>query len=211
MADIKTEVQSIRDFVSTELPNTKFYLQNMPDKFSINELAIELVNSKAETETAYHYRLDRTYQIVYFGSNKLDCLSKMQAVERKINDQQLIELQGKARYLRIGSFSLSQSFKTETTGVYAVIGMLEAELREARTQEVFTKIQSVTPTTISKSDASTWGMIDGSNTPDTYGDGFTFEDIEAGATVYTRGTELKGDGFTFAELEAGGVIIKEDD
>lgn len=144
MADIKTEVQSIRDFVAPELPGAAFKLQNMPDTYKAGELVIELVGSKTETETGYHYRLDRTFQLVYFGTSKLDCLTKMQAVERKINDKQMIPLG--TRYLRIGSFSLSQSFKTETTGVYAVIGILEAETREARTQEVFTKIQDVNAT-----------------------------------------------------------------
>ena len=138
------EVQSIRDFVAPELLGATFKLQNMPDTYKAGELAIELVGSKPESETGFHYRLDRTFQLVYFGANKLDCLTKMQAVERKINDKQMIPLG--TRYLRIGSFSLSQSFKTETTGVYAVIGMLEAEIREARTQGVVNKVTGVETT-----------------------------------------------------------------
>lgn len=149
MADIKTEIQSIRDFVAPELPGVTFKLQNMPDTYKAAELAIELVRSATDTETASSYRIDQTYQLVYFGASQLDCLTKMQAVERKMNDKQIIPLGSTARYMRIGSFSLSQSFKTETTGVYAVIGMLEAELRESRTQETYEPINNLeTDTTV---------------------------------------------------------------
>ncbi|MBT2714737.1 hypothetical protein [Bacillus sp. ISL-57] len=149
MADIKTEIQSIRDFVAPELPGATFKLQNMPDTYKVAELAIELVRSTTNTETASSYRIDQTYQLVYFGTSQLDCLTKMQAVERQMNDKQIIPLGSTARYIRIGSFSLSQSFKTETTGVYAVIGMLEAELRESRTQETYEPINNLeTDTTV---------------------------------------------------------------
>ncbi|MED3832932.1 hypothetical protein [Peribacillus frigoritolerans] len=143
MADIKTEIQSIRDFVAPELPGATFKLQNMPDTYKAAELAIELVRSTTNTETASSYRIAQTYQLVYFGTSKLDCLAKMQAVERKLNDQLIIPLGSTARYMRIGSFSLSQSFKTETSGVYAVIGMLETEIRESRTQETYEPINNL--------------------------------------------------------------------
>lgn len=143
MTDIKTEIQSIRDFIAPELPGAAFKLQVMPDTYKAGELAIELVVSKAVTETAASYRIDQTYQLVYFGTSKLDCLTKMQAVERKMNDIQMITLGDTARYMRIGSFSLSQSFKTDTAGVYAVIGMLEAEVRESRTQETYEPINNL--------------------------------------------------------------------
>ncbi|WP_246370113.1 hypothetical protein [Mesobacillus zeae] len=119
----------------------------MPDTYKAAELVIELVGSKAGTETASSYRIDQTYQLVYFGTSKLDCLTKMQAIERLLNDKQMIPLG--ARYLRIGSFSLSQSFKTETTGVFAVIGMLEAEIRETRTYVAYEPINNLeTDTTV---------------------------------------------------------------
>ena len=47
------------------------------------------------------------------------------------------------RYLRVASFSLSSAFKTETTGVFAIIGMLEIKVREARTQQHYDKIEKV--------------------------------------------------------------------
>lgn len=143
MGDLQLNIQSIADFVETELPDVGFHLQYVPEKYKQHELTIELVMSRPTTETAYHYRVNQTYQIVYFGSSKLDCLSKLQTLEKKFIDKQLIPLGETGRYLRIASFSLSQAFKTETTGVYAVIGMLEAEFREARTQNEYEKINVV--------------------------------------------------------------------
>lgn len=147
MEALQLEIQSLADFVEMELIGVRFHLQHMPENYDNHELAIELVSSRPTTETAFHYRLNRTYQLVYFGTNKLDCMSKMQVLERKFNDKQLIPLGQTGRYLRIASFSLSQAFKTDTTGVFAVIGMLEAELREARTQEKYEKINAVDTTT----------------------------------------------------------------
>lgn len=149
MGDLQLEIQSIADFVEPEVPNIEFHLQHMPETYETNEISIELVQSKPATETAYHYRINRTFQLVYFGTSKLDCMTKMQIIERKLYDKQLIPLGQTGRYLRIASFSLSQSFKTETTGVFAIIGMLEAEIREARTQVIHEKINVVdTSTTV---------------------------------------------------------------
>ena len=144
MADIKAEIQSRRDFVAPELTGVTFQLQNMSETYKANVMSIEFGASSPTSETAYHYRLNRTYQLVYFGTSKLDCVTKMQAIERKINDKQDIEIGSTGRYLRVASFSLSNAFKTETTGVYAVIGMLEAKVREPRTQENYEPINNVT-------------------------------------------------------------------
>jgi len=186
MADVKTEVQSIRDFVAPELPGATFKLQHMPDAYKTNELAIELAPSSSTNETRAHYRLNRVYQLAYFGTSKLDCVTKMQELERKFNDKQMIQLGTTGRYLRISSFSLSQSFKTETTGVYAIIGMLEAELRETRTQPQYEKINSVGVTTYTDGTARTWGVIDGTGTPANPNDGFTWDDIESGKTILDK-------------------------
>lgn len=208
MADIKTEIQSIRDFVATELPGVRFHLQYMPDAYKADELAIELGPSSSETETAFHYRLDRTYQLVYFGASKLDCMTKMQAVEHKMNDKQLIPLGDSARYLRIGSFSLSPSFKTDTTGVYAVIGMLEAETREARTQVTYEPVNNMEVSAYTDKTAGAWSTLDGTETPNP-NDGYQWTDVEAGTTV--QGKVASPDGFTWSDIESGKTVFTEED
>lgn len=209
MADIKTEIQSIRDFVASELPGATFKLQNMPDKYKAAELAIELVRSTTNTETASSYRIAQTYQLVYFGTSQLDCLTKMQLVERRMNDKQIIPLGSTARYLRIGSFSLSQSFKTETNGVFSVIGMLEAEIRESRTQIAYESVNNLEVGTYTDKTAGAWSTLDGTETPNNLNDGYQWTDIEAGTTV--QGEVASPDGFTWSDIESGKTVFKEED
>ena len=142
MADIKNEVQSIRDYVGPVLAGVKFHLQSMPTTYAANELSIRFAGSSTASETGYHYRLDRIYQLVYFGASELDCLAKMQTLEQKFNNDQLIPLKGSERHMRLEPFSISAPFKTESN-IYAIIGMLNASLREARTQEVYPPIINV--------------------------------------------------------------------
>ena len=209
MADIKTEIQSIRDFVAPELPGATFKLQNMPDEYKTNELAIDFEGSRPETETAFHYRLDRTYQLVYFGDSKLDCLTKMEAVERKLSQKQMIPIEETARYLRIGSFSLSQPFKTETTGVFAVIGMLEAEAREARAQVTYEPVNNMEVGTYTEKTAAAWSTLDGTETPNNPNDGYQWTDVEAGTTI--QGKVASPDGFTWSDIESGKTVFTEED
>ncbi|MEH6941681.1 hypothetical protein [Bacillus sp. JJ722] len=143
MADITNEITSIRDFVAPHITGVKFHLQNMPEAYKAGELAIDFATGKGVSETGVSYRLDRTFQIVYFGTSGADCLRKMAPLEQQFNHAQMIHIKGTTRYLRIGSFSLSQSFKTETTGVHAIIGMLEVNLRELRPQPDSEKIENV--------------------------------------------------------------------
>lgn len=186
MADIKNEVQSVRDYVGPVLAGvTRYHLQNIPSTYVAGEMSIRFAGSASETETAYHYRRDLRFQIVYFGANELDCLAKMQALETNFNNDQLIPIKGSARYLRLEPFSMSEPFKTSTTGVYAIIGTLEAKLREARPQPVSEPINNVGITTFTEDNASTFGVIDGTATPNP-NDGFTWDDIENGNTIFDK-------------------------
>lgn len=180
----------------------------MPTTYVANELAIEYVNGLSESETGYHYRIDRTFQLVYFGTSALDCVMKVAPVERLFNNARTIPLKGTTRYLRIGSFSLSQAFKTES-GVYAIIGMLAVSLREARDQPTYTKIGAINTRTYTDKTISTWAVIDGSETPDITSDGYTWESVESGQT-FVGTTPIEG-GFTWSDIESGKTVFTEGD
>lgn len=115
----------------------------MPKTYKVGAITIDFADGKSVSETGVSYRLDRTLQIVYFGASGADCLRKGQILEREFNNAQTIQLKGTARYLRIGSFSLSRPFETETTGVFAIIGMLEVNVRELRTQPTYDKMENI--------------------------------------------------------------------
>lgn len=132
MADIVTEVESLRDFVVDPTLYSRIWMQTMPAKYEAGQLSIRFTGGGTASETGYHYRLDREYQFVYFGTSELDCIRKGTVLQRKLNSKHAIKLKGSERYIRVGPFSLSQPFKTEGGEVFAIIGMLQAELREAR-------------------------------------------------------------------------------
>ena len=146
MASIINEVESVGDFIAPVFPGAAVSYQNVPIEPAANDLVVRYLTSDNTTETGYHYRLNRDYQIVYFAQNEFACLQKFEALERHINDTLVIPLKNSDRYLRLESFAFSQPFKTEAGTVSAVIGVLSAHLREARTQQTFEKINNVDST-----------------------------------------------------------------
>lgn len=136
------EQESVGDFIKVALPSIALKYE-VPDKPAKNNIVVRLLSSDSESETRYHYRIDRDYQIVVYGVDAQDVLAKMDVIERKANDgTTLIPMKDSKRYIRIGSFSFSTAFKTEG-GLYARLGVLSTEVREARTQEQYDKIMHV--------------------------------------------------------------------
>lgn len=147
MADIKNEIDSLADYLEAKLVGVKC-LNHMPAKYIPRQAVIQLQSSGNNLETGLHYRLERRFQIVYFGEKEIDCITNMNLLEQQLNNDMVVPLRGateETRYLRIGSFSLSQPFKTEG-GVFAIVGVLNATVREKRPQIQYDKINSVNAT-----------------------------------------------------------------
>jgi hypothetical protein len=139
---IVTDIESIEIYVQPLFPSTTIYLQYIPSQPTARSLSIRFQNGGTETETLYHMARNREYQIVYFGSSNIDVLAKMDALDRKLNNDLLIPIKDSLRYLRVESFSLSQPFKTEN-GIDTMIGVLSVTVREARDQQQYEKIMNV--------------------------------------------------------------------
>ena len=146
MADIVQEVESLRNFVADSTLYSRIWMQTLPAQYKSGELSIRFIGDDTTSETGYHFRLDRDYQFVYFGANEFECISKASALQRKLNSTHVIKLKDSDRFLRIGSFSLSQPFKTENTAVFGIIGVLQAQINEARHFEQVPKMAEVTAT-----------------------------------------------------------------
>lgn len=143
MSRITTELEAIESYIKTIYPTYEIDLQKVPKKPTPNSFVISFQRGTPETETGYSFRNDREFQVVYFGTDIVDTLNTMGDLQNKVYDDLLIPLNdGSLRYLRLGSFSLSQPFETEN-GLDAIIGVLEASVRQARGQEHYEKIQSV--------------------------------------------------------------------
>lgn len=144
MASITNEIESITAFIEDLFPGASVHYQRVPSEYRANELAVRYLTGTNESETNYHYRLDRDYQVIYFAQNEFACLTKFEALERKLNNTFVIPINGSMGYLRVESFSFSQPTKTEGGTIFAIIGVLSVNVREARTQEEFEKIKHFT-------------------------------------------------------------------
>jgi hypothetical protein len=142
VSSIITDIESIEQYVAPLFPTATIYLQYVPPQPTANSLSIRLQGADTSTETAYHMARHREYQLVYFGTSNVDVITKMDALDRKLNNDLLIPIKDSTRYLRVESFSLSQPFKTEN-GIDAIIGVLAVTVREARDQQQYEKIMNV--------------------------------------------------------------------
>jgi hypothetical protein len=142
VSSIVTDIESIEQYMALLFPTATIYLQYVPSQPTANSLSIRFQGADTGTETAYHIARHREYQLVYFGTSNVDVLTKMDALDRKLNNDLVIPIKDSLRYMRVESFSLSQPFKTEN-GIDAIIGVLAVTVREARDQEQFEKIMNV--------------------------------------------------------------------
>lgn len=141
---LMNELASVGTFVKSVVPGAqlKYEVPSLPTK---DTLVVRVNTSDSESETRYHYRVDRAYQIVVYGVDSPSVLAKVDAIERKISDgTTLIPIAGSLRYIRTEGFGFGAPFRTES-GSWACVGVLQTEVREARTQEQYDKIMHVYP------------------------------------------------------------------
>jgi hypothetical protein len=184
---VVNELNSIRDVLLTVYPSpTVVHRQDVPATPTANSFVVRLMNDDRDTETRFGMRNSREYQIIYFGSSSVDVLTKIDTLSKHfLNKKAVIPIKGSLRYMRVEGFSFGMPFKS-SSGVDAVIGVMQTETREARDQDAYEKISEVNFATYSQSNAGTWEVIDGSNTPTVSSDGFTWDDIEAGNHIINK-------------------------
>lgn len=139
------ELSSVGAYVKSVLPSNAQLKYDVPTQPTKDTVVVRMLTTDTESETAYHYRVDRTYQVVIYGADSPTVLEKMDAVSRKVNDgTTLIPIAGSLRYIRTDGFGYGATFRTES-GLYACVGVLQTDVREARTQEQYDKIMHVYP------------------------------------------------------------------
>lgn len=143
MADIIDEINTIGDLL-TNVGVTRFYKQDLPKTYVANTLGIRWYGDVSESESGYHYRIERIYQVIYFGKSEVDCLQKIPKIQAPINQHIKAKLRESDGYITLGSLSFTKPFKTETDGVYAVAGVLPVSVRVAREFAPVPKIGNVT-------------------------------------------------------------------
>lgn len=131
------DIVAIEAFIKTQFPDAMTTKQTVPTAPTHNSFVIRFLSDDRETETRYHYRIDREYQIIYFAIKPEQVLPKMDALARAFYETDTI---GR---MRVESFAYSQPAKTES-GIYVSIGILETTVREARTQTQYPKMNKIT-------------------------------------------------------------------
>ncbi|NGQ95499.1 hypothetical protein G3578_10075 [Brevibacillus sp. SYP-B805] len=139
---LQDELASVASFVASVVPGAQVKY-DVPTQPVAANLVVRAITNDFESETRYHYRIDRAYQIVAYGADALAVTTKMDAISRKVMDgKTAIPIAGTQRYIRVNGFNFGAPFKTES-GLSACIGVLQTEVREARTQEEYEKIWHV--------------------------------------------------------------------
>lgn len=146
MADIIGEINTIGDLLAN-VGVDRLHKQDLPKSYVKNTLVIRWQGENDDdTFTQAAYGIDRIYQVIYFGSSEVDCLTKIQKVRASLKADTKVKLRGIDDYMTLMSFNFAPPFKTDTDGVYAVSGLLMAKVYEARPQTEYTKMGDINAT-----------------------------------------------------------------
>ena len=128
------DIIAVEAFVKAKYPTPAHtYKQTPPLSPDPKTFVVRIIDAGRTTETRYHTRADRTYQIVYYSDKVADVLAKMDELSFAFMDVLVIPVSASSRNIRVGAFSYSEPFETEND-LLASIGILTTEVREARTQ-----------------------------------------------------------------------------
>jgi hypothetical protein len=139
---IVNDLISVEKYVKALFPTAATYKQTIPLVPVPNTFVVRFLTGSPESETAYHFRVDRDYQLIYFGATELDVLTKVGAVESALFQRKLIPIDGSLRYIRVENVASSAPFRTDNE-LFAAIIVLSTEVRQARDQAEYVKIANV--------------------------------------------------------------------
>jgi len=141
MATRAQEIDTIGDLLAT-VGASRLYKENSPSSYVANTFGVRWQGDSSDGLTGAHYTIENTYQIVYFGNSRVDCLNKSETISAIINDK--IDMKTKIRdldeYMTLRSFAMTPPFKTVTDGVYAVSAILTVTSTRKRKLPVYEKM-----------------------------------------------------------------------
>lgn len=143
MADIIAEINTIGDLITPVAQFTRLYKQDLPKVYVANTVGIRWQGDRSEDLTAVVYGVDRTYQIIYFGKSEIDCLNHADKIRSALDNAIKTKLRGLDGYMTLSPFAYSAPFKTDTDGVYAIVGILPATVYVQRPQEKYEKMRVI--------------------------------------------------------------------
>lgn len=141
---IKNEITTLRNRISAVLPELTFKLQQDLKAPTKDVCAIKRMETAFGDElTSKVYSNKYTYRFVIYASSELTAQGYVEKIGSLFANHKKIPIEQEPAWLALGSFSCSESFETDTSGVFAVIGMINAHRYEVKTQEDAKKLQQL--------------------------------------------------------------------
>ena len=124
------EIIAIESFIKARFPTVNTGKQTIPKKPALDTFYVRFLADNRETDTHYHIRANRDYQIVYVAEWPEDIIPKMDALSDALYQTEVV-----SDGIRLASFSFSQPTALEGGG-YVSIGILTVKIRKPREQAV---------------------------------------------------------------------------
>lgn len=144
MTSIIAEINTIGDLLS-DVGVTAFYKQDLDKKHKANTIGIRWLGDRDVDATSEFFSVVRTYQVTYFGKSEIDCITNIDKVRCALNKRNKVKVREQDAYMTLGHLGLSQPIKSETDGVYFVIGIITAQIfaKHLQDEQEFELIQKV--------------------------------------------------------------------
>lgn len=143
MADIIAEINTIGDLITPAASFERFYKQTLPTKYVANTVGIRWQGDRETSMTNVIYEVNRMYQVLYFGNSEVNCIQTADKIRAALNNAIKVKLRDSDGFMTLGSFNYSAPFKTETDGVYAIVGILPVQVYAERPQPKAEKMRVV--------------------------------------------------------------------
>lgn len=141
---IKNEVTTFRNALAQKLTGFTFMLQQDVKKPSKDLCAIKRLDAGfGDAVTTQAYANKFTFRFVIYGSSELSVQANAEIVGAYFANHNKIKIESESAYFALGSFSCTESFETDTAGIYAIIGLISATRYELREQDKAQTIQQL--------------------------------------------------------------------
>ena len=139
---IFNDLESVEEWIKLIFPSVQTHLQIAPTTLSAGIMVIGLQNDNRTNETPFSFRVERVYQLTYYGASLEEMLTTMDSLSQASYQTLNIPIQSSLRHMRVKSFSISQP-ALQDGGLYGCTAVMATEVREAREQEAVQKIAAV--------------------------------------------------------------------
>jgi hypothetical protein len=147
--DISNELESVVVYIQSLFPTARVERQNVPDETHPNLFVVRFLYEDRITETRVSMRIERDWEIIYFGEDTLDVFNTMSKLSKSALDYRIvIPIKDSLRYMRVNNYAISEPFETKSDKnseweLNGIAGTMMTETREARTMEAFNQIMNV--------------------------------------------------------------------